>query len=306
MIPSDIVVEDNLLTKDPSWQGTSWSVKNLFELKNARRVTVRRNIMQYNWSGAQPGYAVVFTPRNSSGLNPWAVITDVEFSGNVVAHSGSAFNVLGHDDTAPSGQLARVVIKNNLVFDITTEPWGSAGVFVQIGNEPRDVAIDHNTVLHDGNIVSFYGGAYINGAGAAVSGGSIAGFVFTNNLVRHNTYGMAGDGQSYGNGSIAYYAPGAVIQPQCYRERRPGGVAIPSGQFLPVARRLYGNISQQCRRGLSPGGNQSVPPRRTRRKRSRLRFRYPSNRTVPSAADADAVQNRSVGHSLTGYQQIPW
>ena len=233
MIPSDIVVEDNLLTKDPSWQGTSWSVKNLFELKNARRVTVRRNIMQYNWDSAQPGFAVVFTPRNSSGLNPWVVITDVEFSSNVVAHSGSAFNLLGHDDTASTGQLARVVIKNNLVFDITSEPWGGAGVFVQIGNEPRDVAIDHNTVLHDGNIVSFYGGTYINGAGAAVSGGSIAGFVFTNNLVRHNTYGMAGDGQSYGNGAIAYYAPGAVINRNVIASDTQVVSRYPADNFFP-------------------------------------------------------------------------
>ena len=38
VVPSDITVEDNLLTKDPAWRGTSWTVKNIFELKNARRV----------------------------------------------------------------------------------------------------------------------------------------------------------------------------------------------------------------------------------------------------------------------------
>jgi hypothetical protein len=36
--------------------------------------------------------------------------------------------------------------------------------------------------------------------------------VFTNNLMRHNAYGMFGTGQAYGNGSIAYYAPGALVQ----------------------------------------------------------------------------------------------
>ena len=51
VVPSDILVEDNFLTKDPLWRGMSWTVKNLFELKNARRVLVRRNIMEYNWSG---------------------------------------------------------------------------------------------------------------------------------------------------------------------------------------------------------------------------------------------------------------
>ena len=95
VIPSDITVEDNLLTKNPAWKGSSWTVKNIFELKNARRVVVRRNIMHYTWGGAQTGFAIVLTPRNSSGHTPWVVVSDVEFSGNVVAHSGSAFNLLG-------------------------------------------------------------------------------------------------------------------------------------------------------------------------------------------------------------------
>ena len=36
LVPNGIIVEGNYLTKDPKWRGTSWTVKNLFELKNAR------------------------------------------------------------------------------------------------------------------------------------------------------------------------------------------------------------------------------------------------------------------------------
>ena len=74
VVPSDITVEDNVLTKNPAWRGTSWTVKNIFELKNARRVVVRRNLMLYNWGGSQTGFAVVFTPRNSSGRTPWVEV----------------------------------------------------------------------------------------------------------------------------------------------------------------------------------------------------------------------------------------
>ena len=98
VVPSDILVEDNFLTKDPLWRGMSWTVKNLFELKNARRVLVRRNIMEYNWSGGQAGFAIVLTPRNSSGRTPWVVIEDVEFSSNIIRSSSSVFNILGYDD----------------------------------------------------------------------------------------------------------------------------------------------------------------------------------------------------------------
>jgi hypothetical protein len=166
--------------------------------------------MQFNWGGSQAGFAVVLTPRNSSGRNPWVVIQDVQFYGNVISYTGSGFNLLGHDDTAISGQLANVVIRDNLVFDVSST-WDGSGIFAQIGGEPRDIIIDHNTVMHTGNIITFYSGMYVNAAGVRVNGGPVVGFVFTNNLLKHNTYGIIGSGQGYGNQTLAYYAPGAVV-----------------------------------------------------------------------------------------------
>ena len=211
LVPSDITVEDNVLTKDPAWKGTSWTVKNLFELKNARRVTVRRNVMQYNWGGAQAGYAIVLTPRNSSGQTPWVVIEDVEFSGNVVAHSGSGFNLLGRDNNNASGLLARVLIKDNLVYDID-DTWEGSGTFAQIGGGPRDVTFDHNTVMHSGNILTFYGSTSLDANGLPVPVEPVVGFVFTNNLFKHNIYGIFGSGQGYGSQALAFYAPGAIVR----------------------------------------------------------------------------------------------
>jgi hypothetical protein len=234
-IPSDITIEDNFLTKDTRWRGTSWTVKNLFELKAARRVMVRRNIFEYNWGGGQAGFAIVFTPRNQDGLNPWVVVEDIEFSGNLVSHSGSAFNLLGHDDMYRSGQLARVVIRDNIVFDINSSAWAGNGIFAQLGGEPRDIAFDHNTVFHDGNIVTFYSGSYINASGVRVAGGPIPGFFFTNNLLNHNAYGIFGSGQAYGNGSLAYYAPGAVVRRNAMATNTSGMAArYPAENFFPT------------------------------------------------------------------------
>jgi hypothetical protein len=212
VVPSDITIEDNYLTKDTAWRGSSWIVKNGLELKNARRVLVRGNIIEYSWAAAQTGFAVVLTPRNSSGRTPWVVVEDVTFVGNIIRHSGSAFNLLGHDDTARSGQLARILIKDNLIYGISGGTWGGSGTFVQMGGEPRDITIDHNTVQHTGNIITFYSGVYINSSGARVTGGPVQGFVYTNNLSRHNTYGMFGSGKSTGNASLTYYAPGAIVK----------------------------------------------------------------------------------------------
>jgi hypothetical protein len=234
VVPSDITVENNVLTKDPQWRGTSWTVKNLFELKNARRVLVRGNILEYNWGGSQQGFAVVFTPRNSSGRTPWVVVEDVEFSGNIIRHSASAFNILGHDDTARSGQLARLLIRDNLIYDIHGPNWGGTGTFAQIGGEPRNITIDHNTVLHTGNVMTFYSGSYINSSGARVTGGPILGFVFTNNMTKHNAYGIFGSGQSPGTGSLNYYTPGAVVRRNVLATDNSVASRYPPDNFFPT------------------------------------------------------------------------
>jgi hypothetical protein len=230
VIPSDILIEGNHLTKDLQWKGSSWTIKNLLELKNARRVVVRDNTIEHNWKAAQQGYAIVLTPRNTNGKSPWVVVEDVHFIGNVIRHSSGAFNILGHDDTAISGQLSGLVIKDNLVYDISSS-YGGSGIFAQIGGEPRDITIDHNTILHTGNIITFYLGVYINGSGTKVTAGPIEEFVFTNNFVKHNSYGLFGSGQAYGNGSLNYYTPGAVVR----RNVMAGGSAsrYPADNFFP-------------------------------------------------------------------------
>ncbi|HWF86101.1 MAG TPA: hypothetical protein VG222_14685, partial [Vicinamibacterales bacterium] len=43
---------------------TKWTVKNLFEVKNAQDVVVEGNVFENLWVAGQSGYPIVFTPRN--------------------------------------------------------------------------------------------------------------------------------------------------------------------------------------------------------------------------------------------------
>src|SRR5207245_3882155 len=74
LVPSDIEIRGNYFFKPTSWQNSSWTVKNLFELKNGQRVLVDGNIFEYNWTQAQDGYSIVFTTRNQYGCEPWYVV----------------------------------------------------------------------------------------------------------------------------------------------------------------------------------------------------------------------------------------
>src|SRR5262249_7045895 len=125
LVPSDIEFRQNYLYKplrwkedDPSYASIHWAVKNLFELKNARRVWVDGNIFEQNWSDAQNGFAILFTPRNENGTAPWVMVQDITFTNNIVRHVAGGINLFGIDDIHPSQQSMRVKISNNLFDDV--------------------------------------------------------------------------------------------------------------------------------------------------------------------------------------------
>jgi hypothetical protein len=189
LTPSDIEFRRNLVAKplkwkmgNPSYAGIRWSVKNLFELKNAQRVLIDSNVFEYNWAQSQNGFAILFTPRNQSGHSPWSVVQDVTFSNNVVRHSGSGFNIAGPDNEAGVSQPSRrILIRDNLIEDIDGKAWGGDGRLFQIISGAEYVTIDHNTGIATGAILSTDSTQGLN-----------VGLVFTNNIVAHNAYGVIG------------------------------------------------------------------------------------------------------------------
>ncbi len=251
LVPGDIVIRRNHITRPVSWRGGTWMVKNLLELKNARNVQIDGNLIENNWAADQAGFAVVFTVR-ASGAAPWTTIEHVRFENNIVRHSGSAINVLGYDNLAQSRQLRDLVIRNNLFTDINQAAWGGAGIFLQLGDEPADVHVEHNTVMHTGHIVSVYGGAP-NARRTAT------GFRFVSNVVKHNAYGIYGDGVGTGNPAIAAYFPGSVIVGNVMA----GGNAsvYPAGNVFPTVASLmaqFENATADNYRLLAASGLRSL------------------------------------------------
>src|SRR5262249_3751760 len=149
LVPSDITIADNQFFKPPSWRAENWVVKNLFELKNARRVSVLRNTFDYNWEGGQSGYAILFTVRNQDGNCPWCQVDHVTFEQNIVRHASAGVEILGYDDIHPSQQTQAIVIRNNLFADIDSQNWGGNGYFLAVLGGPRDITVDHNTIISD-------------------------------------------------------------------------------------------------------------------------------------------------------------
>jgi cellulose synthase/poly-beta-1,6-N-acetylglucosamine synthase-like glycosyltransferase len=214
-------------TGHPLFGGTEWAVKNLFELKNARRVLVDGNLFEYNWPHAQNGFSILFTVRNQDGNAPWSTIEDVTFSNNLVRHVAAGVNILGRDDNYPSQQVRRIAIRNNVFLDVGGT-WGNGRLF-QLLDGTNSVTIDHNTALQTGSIL--FGGDHAPHTG----------FVFQNNIAPHNEAGISGSGTGVGNGSLERYFPGAVVR----RNVIIGGPAgqYPADNFFPPALSALGMVA---------------------------------------------------------------
>src|SRR5688500_12551628 len=225
LVPSDIETVGNVFAKplewkegDPRFTGVAWTVKNLFELKNARRVLVSGNLFEYNWPHAQNGFAILFTVRNQDGDSPWSVVEDVMFRDNVVRHVAAGVNILGQDDIHRSRQTSRIAIVNNVFADVGGR-WGHGRLF-QLLDGTRDVVIDHNTAFQTGSML--FGGDHRPHTG----------FVFQNNIVLGGANGISGSNTAQGAPSLARYFPNAVVRRNLFvggsRERFPDDNFFPS------------------------------------------------------------------------------
>jgi hypothetical protein len=184
--------------------GSRWQVKNIFELKNARRVRVEYNLLENNWQAAQPGYAVVLTPRNQDGRCPQCVVESVTFTHNIVRNVAAGVNILGYDANNSSQQTRAIRIVDNLFLDVNTRFGGNAWGIL-IGDEPADVIVDHNTFDLDGTTILY---AY---GGTASAPRAIAGFRFINNAAPHGAYGINGANASTGTLTLQMYFPNVVM-----------------------------------------------------------------------------------------------
>jgi len=229
LVPSDVVFTRNYVGRPEAWLTEKWQVKNLFELKNARRVMVSMNLFEHNWVAAQPGYAIVLTPRGEHGEAAWAVVEDVTFRLNIVRDVAAAINVLGHDDAGPSGLARRVRISENLFYGFDREKWKGNGFFLLINDGPPDITVERNTILQAGNLIEAAG----RQAGAPVT---IERFIFRDNIALHNAFGVHGQGRGVGKDTLNAYFPDVEFDHNVLAGANPS--AYPPANFFPSAAAL--------------------------------------------------------------------
>lgn len=221
LVPSDIEIRRNHITRPTSWKGI-WKVKNLLELKNARRVLIEGNVLENNWADGQDGEAILLVGVNQGGSAPWSAVQDIAIRQNVIRNVGAGFLITTYRANGPVQTTARVAIYNNLIHDINTGPFEGTGRTFTLTGDVYDFYAGHNTIVAPTNSILAFGG------------GTKARLVATNNLGGGGSYGIAGEGV-IGQKAFASHAPdgtftGNVLVMSVRADEMP-----PAGNWYPAS-----------------------------------------------------------------------
>lgn len=223
LVPSDIEIFRNHISKPDRWNagqpskddsdkgipahpdydGSRWSIKNLLELKNARRVHIEGNVFENCWAQSQSGYAILFTPRNQQGKAEWSTVENVVFTNNIIRKASAFMMILSQDNEGrPSRQAKDITIRNNLITNIAQKSAGGQRVIFDIGggkklSPVKNIRIENNTALFS------KGGKSLIVLGD--SGKIVDGFVCRNNILASGNHGIAGTDSEPGIESLNRY-----------------------------------------------------------------------------------------------------
>ncbi len=152
MVPSDISILRNHITKQLGWKGSRWLEKNLLEIKNARRVLIEGNVFENAWPHGQLGWAMVFWSVNQNGTCTWCITTDVTVRKNWIRNVAAGFQLTAKYET-PSIPMQRVAITNNLFTHLTDPSVGDGGyTFLIQGADIPNLTIAHNTAINPSSV----------------------------------------------------------------------------------------------------------------------------------------------------------
>jgi hypothetical protein len=202
--PSDIEITHNHMFKPLIWMagqpgyvggtnGNPFLVKNLLELKNAQRVLVDGNIMEYSWGGfSQVGFAILLTPKNqasgTSNICPTCLVTDVTIRNSTISHVGAGLqiaNALGGNGIGSALDGERYSIHDLVVDDINPTKYSGPGELAQISVSAGAPLLQNVRMNH---ITAFPPSTMLVVGDTVATSSQMKNFIFTNSLVTAGTY----------------------------------------------------------------------------------------------------------------------
>ena len=242
MVPSDIEIRRNHLYKNPQWfdlkYPNNWVVKNLFEIKTARRLLCEANVLENCWAEGQTGFAFVLKSSSPDQGRPWDTTCDLTIRCNRIINSLNGVGVGRWSSAGPvkpdAEPTSRILFEHNLFERFGEQSdfgkQAQAGMMFQVAG--RDLTFRHNTAWNGYNLLSLPKSGTDN-------------LVFLDNLVTPGTYALHPDGGGGGwNGGL-----GTHIRGRSYMEGNTIVRGARSGHGRPprkpIRRRTCGSIASK-------------------------------------------------------------
>jgi hypothetical protein len=187
--PTNIIIENNVLSRPLAWRAQKLMVKNLLELKTGRDVMIRGNIIENAWASSQVGYAINLKAGAENVITP-AVTRHVVLENNTIRNAAGGIIIGGSNSVG--GKLSDVTIRNNL-FDNLGPAWGSTLNLFTVGRV-ENLRIEYNTAT-----ASVTPNAVLYGSGIAPS----LGLVFRSNIFPIGTFGVKASSMGEGTSTFA-------------------------------------------------------------------------------------------------------
>jgi hypothetical protein len=213
---------------DPTYAGTFWMVKNLYEHKYGQRILIEGNTFENCWpsgtiadNAPQHGWAILFTVRSEGTSATWHTVSDITFRHNIVRNSNAGVSLYGGEGAGTH----RIGFYNN-VFTNIGRAWGNnvkTGYLLQPFTV-TNITFDHNTAIQDGPITF-------------AVGANEPGLVWTNNLTAH-AGGFSGEGVGIGLPTLNRYfsvTPSWIFHHNAMTGGGASQASYPSGNFFPAS-----------------------------------------------------------------------
>lgn len=215
--PADIEITHNHMFKPLTWMkgqpgfvggadGHPFIVKNLFELKNAKRVLLDSNVMENTWGGfTQVGFAILLTPK-ANGYCPVCQVTDVTIRNNYVSHmAGGLMLSNGASDT---GEIpvdgGRYSIHDVIFTDIDGTKFHGPNVFAQLSTRSGSPVLHDVTINH---ITAFPGTTSFLIGDVLSTNPKMRNFVFANSIINTGQYPVWSTGAGGSLNCAAHNSP---------------------------------------------------------------------------------------------------
>jgi hypothetical protein len=226
MSPSDITIRGNYMFRPLSWRNSGWLIKNIFELKHAKRVLFESNVLENNWIDGQVGYAILFQALTQDGAAPWSTIQDVTVRNNVIRNSTSGVHILSRRESGgatPVEPSKRILFSNNLFADVGRDPLsGTNGRILQLLGDVEDLSFVSNT---------FHGGLPTDAVMFAETPQLRTALI--NNVFQASMYGLMGSAVGEGSSALTAFNRAGITRGNVFTGRLER--IYPAGNSFPTS-----------------------------------------------------------------------